>query len=464
MAFQLSDAVNKDRVFVVKRSELEGRLDCDYYRPEIVARIRKIESLKHIRLGNKIQALGTGKNNIQNAEHGTAFIRTQNIRPIKLDLNTTSFTNDKVIRLSQKGDLLFTRIGVGVGDVSYNDVGQFAISDNVIFARFEDEIFANYCSIFLSTPLGSVFIEREKRDTARAIISYGNIKKILIPEISRKLQSKIINHIEAAYAAKKQKEAQAQLLLDSIDTYLLNELGIELPVEEENTIRQRMFVRKFSEVSGGRFDAPGNWNRLSLASTIFDNVAFVSQVEINPLTDHSFLDDTAEATFVPMEAVSEIYAEADLNQKRVLAESKGYTVFQDGDLIWAKITPCMENGKSAVVHELLNGVGFGSTEFHVFRGKGGVDINYIHALLRLKCLRRNAVNFFSGSAGHQRVDELFFRKLTIPLPPPEKQQEIAAHIQTLRDQAKQLRAEAAANLEQAKQEVEAMIIGKETAA
>ncbi len=68
------------------------------------------------------------------------------------------------------------------------------------------------------------------------------------------IQHQIVAEMNSARAAKKQKEAQAQQLLDSIDTYLLNELGIELPVEEGNTISQRMFIRKFSEVSDGRFD------------------------------------------------------------------------------------------------------------------------------------------------------------------------------------------------------------------
>ena len=85
----------------------------------------------------------------------------------------------------------------------------------------------------------------------------------------------------------------------------------------------------------------------------------------------------------------------------------------------------MQNGKSAVVPGLTNGLGFGSTEFHVFRAKEGIDIRYIHALLRLKVLKNHAVLYFSGSAGHQRVSDEFFKRLSIPKPPIEKQVEIA---------------------------------------
>ena len=69
------------------------------------------------------------------------------------------------------------------------------------------------------------------------------------------------------------------------------------------------------------------------------------------------------------------------------------TSFQEGDLLWAKITPCMENGKSAVAEGLLNGYGFGSTEYHVFRPKSAdLNIKYLYALLRMKRLRLAAMS------------------------------------------------------------------------
>jgi len=119
----------------------------------------------------------------------------------------------------------------------------------------------------------------------------------------------------------------------------------------------------------------------------------------------------------------------------------------------------MQNGKSAVVNGLTNEVGFGSTEFHVFRAKREVDIRYIHGLLRLVSLRKYAMLYFSGSAGHQRVSDEFFAKLSIPLPPLSVQSEIADHITLIRSRAKQLQQEAKEGLEQAKRAVEAMILG-----
>ncbi|MBD2429558.1 restriction endonuclease subunit S [Phormidium sp. FACHB-1136] len=160
----------------------------------------------------------------------------------------------------------------------------------------------------------------------------------------------------------------------------------------------------------------------------------------------------------PLACTKMHYREADISQARLINEANGYTKFLENDLIWAKITPCMQNGKSAVVSGLVNGIGFGSTEFHIFREKADTDINYIYALLRLKVLRNYATLYFSGSAGHQRVSEDFFKKLIIPKPPLEKQLEIVDHTTAIRNHAKQLRQEAKAELERIKREVEAMIL------
>ena len=117
------------------------------------------------------------------------------------------------------------------------------------------------------------------------------------------------------------------------------------------------------------------------------------------------MTDETELSFVPMEAVDEYSGEIASQQTRNAGSSNGYTKFQEGDVLWAKITPCMQNGKAAIAINLTNGLGFGSTEFHVFRVNSKVaNTRYIHTLLRLERLRAEAKKFFSGSAGHQRVD------------------------------------------------------------
>ena len=145
--------------------------------------------------------------------------------------------------------------------------------------------------------------------------------------------------------------------------------------------------------------------------------------EINPRLprDHGLEDDTP-VSFVPMAAVDEVSGVVrDKQQRPFLRVKKGYTSFRDGDVLFAKITPCMENGKAAVASDLLNGVGFGSTEFHVLRPKAGVLAEWIYYFVRREPFRREAKRNFTGSAGQQRVPTTFLAKCRIHVPPLDEQ-------------------------------------------
>jgi len=106
--------------------------------------------------------------------------------------------------------------------------------------------------------------------------------------------------------------------------------------------------------------------------------------------------------------------------------SKGYTSFREGDVLFAKITPSMENGKAAIALDLVNGFGFGSTEFHVFRSGSLVLAEWIFALIRQSVFRAAAKRSFVGTAGQQRGPTNFIENFEIPLPPLPEQQRIVA--------------------------------------
>ena len=126
-----------------------------------------------------------------------------------------------------------------------------------------------------------------------------------------------------------------------------------------------------------------------------------------------------------MEAINQNLGIIDVEYTKKIEETKGYTKFKENDLIWAKITPCMQNGKSAIVRNTINGYACGSTEFFIIRCKTNtILIEYIHFILRDKRILKTAMNFFGGSAGQQRVSKDFLLNLLIPLPPLEIQQQI----------------------------------------
>jgi type I restriction enzyme S subunit len=106
---------------------------------------------------------------------------------------------------------------------------------------------------------------------------------------------------------------------------------------------------------------------------------------------------------------------------------KGFTYFAEGDVIFAKITPCMQNGKAAIAFHLVNGLGFGSTEFHVLRPKSATA-EWLYFYVRSKRFRDEAERHFQGSAGQQRVPEQFMREAMIPDPSLEEQLRVVSRI------------------------------------
>jgi type I restriction enzyme S subunit len=158
-----------------------------------------------------------------------------------------------------------------------------------------------------------------------------------------------------------------------------------------------------------------------------DEVAEVNPSKLDP--------ETASETpfnFVPMSAVTEEFGGIDVSTLRPYSEvRKGYTQFQAGDVLFAKITPCMENGKIAVVPELANICGYGSTEFHVLRPGADIPAKWIAYYLVQAGFRRDAQRSMSGSAGQLRVPKDWLKAQRLPLAPIPEQHQIVAKIEEL---------------------------------
>lgn len=127
--------------------------------------------------------------------------------------------------------------------------------------------------------------------------------------------------------------------------------------------------------------------------------------------------DELTVSFVPMPKVGE-NGEFDSSEIKTYQEvKKGFTYFQNGDVLFAKITPCMENGKGAIAHSLENGVGFGSTEFHVLRPcLKYVTSKWLFYLLSWQTFRKEAEKNMTGSAGQKRVPKSFLEEYDVDLP------------------------------------------------
>ena len=147
--------------------------------------------------------------------------------------------------------------------------------------------------------------------------------------------------------------------------------------------------------------------------------------KINPRMPKN-VDQTQKISFLKMASVSE-NGEVLEQESRVLSETKkGFTYFERGDVLLAKITPCFENGKAALVNNLMTEIGFGSTEFHVIRAEEKkLDNKYLFYLLWSKYFRFIGKHQMKGAVGQQRISADFLKNIKIPLPPLKTQKYIA---------------------------------------
>lgn len=155
--------------------------------------------------------------------------------------------------------------------------------------------------------------------------------------------------------------------------------------------------------------------------------------EINPSKSSAdSLPPDAPVTFVPMPAVNAELGAITRSEIRSFSEvRKGYTSFRDGDVLMAKITPCMENGKAAIAYGLQNGLGFGSTEFHVIRPTGAILAEFVYHFIRQKSFRKAAEGEMTGSVGQKRVPAGFLEQVEIPLLPLAEQKQIVTKVEVL---------------------------------
>lgn len=173
--------------------------------------------------------------------------------------------------------------------------------------------------------------------------------------------------------------------------------------------------------------------------------------KLNPATEiPSGIQRGSDVSFVPMADVSECGDWFNRQVRKFETVANGFTSFLDGDVLVAKITPCFENGKGAHATTLVNGIGFGSTEFHVLRASADTDGRFLFHVTQSERFRRSGLAFMAGSAGQQRVQRDLFHCFEVPCFTWEEQARVACVLDTLDTAIRQTEA-IIAKLKQVKQ-------------
>ena len=464
-------ALAKPECFAVKRGDAEGRLDSHFYKPYFRTLAESLRKVGSKSLGSlvryseetwdksdgrftdvfpyiEISGVGLGTNEYDISETLVSEAPSRARQVVRADDILVSLTRP------HRGAIALV---LPEHDGAIASTG-FAVVRDVDTIQID----RGYLWMCLSASFGCDQMLMRSSGGNYPAITRDEISKVFIPDIPLEEQRQLVAHMNVTLAERKAKLAEADALLTGLDDFVLDALGIVLP--EEN---RRVFgVKRLGQMKEHRLDpsyyAPDLQSFLN-ALRIHPAVSkpLSEYVSINPQVDVSGMSEREVVGFIPMSAVSNgATGEYTFTEKPLEAVRKGYTPFKDGDILWAKITPCMQNGKSCIVEGLPNGVGFGSTEFHVLRVRNPrVSKEFCKEFLSQATLRRVAAYTFGGTAGQQRVPADFLANLPFPEISKEHQQEIVGAIEAARSQALHLRAEAESGWQEAKAWFEGQLLG-----
>lgn len=203
-------------------------------------------------------------------------------------------------------------------------------------------------------------------------------------------------------------------LLDSIQ-----ELESKLDFDNNNTLDFQTLLDSIPT------PPPQGWDTIKL-----NNKKYLT---LNPSKrEIANIDENTIISFVEMASVADKgYIQNKVDKPLKELRKGSYTYFAENDILIAKITPCMENGKCAIAKNLTNGLGMGSSEFHIFRTHKGLNNKFLFACLNQDSIRQEAAKSMTGSSGHRRVPINFYESLKIPLPPIAAQEKIVSTIERI---------------------------------
>lgn len=357
----------------------------------------------------------------------------------------------------QTGNLFWCKVDTknGAFGVVTDEYNNYYASHNMTQVHIDKNVIHPlYLQYLFSVDSFQKFLDSQVAGTTnRRYISLKQLLEIEIPLPPLEIQKEIITKLQTIKNKIKELQLEEEKIKKDIEAYIYVALGLKKP---KDMVREKIFTVSFKNLS--RWDITHNQGSDDmLNSNKYKTIKLSNICEINPKTT---INNNQLASFIPMEKVQTDGKTFTFDNKNT-NESKGYTKFQNNDILWAKISPCMQNKKSVLVKKLTNGVGFGSTEFFIIRAKTSkINMNFILAFLRLDYIIQQAQLSFKGSAGQQRVPKQFLENLKIPLPPIEIQNKIVKELEQKYEKIEENKQKAKKLEQDLYLEIENIIIGE----
>lgn len=466
MSYQVPQHIDKNKIFIVKRSEIEGRLDPKmalYNQESHSTQYHKIQ-LKKLLL--KAPQYGAGESGVTRKSY-------QEPRYIRItDIDSNGIVNSKELGATANniedkyilndGDILFARSGATVGKTYLHKTKPYMCFYAGYLIRFvvnTSLILPEYLFAYTQLPIYKKWIAAIQRPNAQPNINAEEYQSLEIPLPNLDIQHYICNIIKNGYLTKQKKEAEAQKLLDSIDGYILNELGITMPKSDLN-LKERIFFCNFKQATGGRLDPKFNnqWQKLKSLQCNYPKVT-LTDVVFN--SGQYGANETAidykegDTRYIRITDIDDLGCLKENNKVTCKNIEQNYMLHKN-DLLFARSGSV---GKCYIHKRISEPAIFAGYLIRFIINAAIINPDYLFYYCNCS-LYKYWVDTIQRPAVQANINSEEFRQIIIPLPPMAKQQEIADHITALRHQAAQLQQEGKEALEKAKQEVEQMILGK----
>ena len=311
------------------------------------------------------------------------------------EVYSKDLTNYKIVK---RGMIAYNPSRVNVGSLAVQNAEEQVIVSPlyVVISVDETQLLPEYLCYFLHSDIGLKEIAAHTAGSVRDSLKFSALQNIEITIRSVEEQRFIIRILQKVEALINKRRQTLNKLDDLVKS-------------------------QFIEMFGNIGEDTKGWGLVALDECC----------ELNPKKSREVrLKAGIEVSFIPMPAVSEDGVIDCSVVKQYEQVQTGFTYFAENDVLFAKITPCMENGKGAIARGLKNGLGFGSTEFHVLRPLNGVcNPAWLYALTTFTKFRHDAAKKMTGSAGQRRVPASFLATYKVSVPPIELQNKFASFVE-----------------------------------
>lgn len=473
MNYQVPQHISKDKIFIVNRSTIDNRLDAQYYSADLdLSGFVKLSSVAIVKGGKRIPK-GYGYSNEQTPYH---YLRVADMdSDAQVEVNNLMNISEEVFNILERYEILERELAISIAGT----IGKTTILKNIpidkrviltencakVLAKTNVDLLPEYLKICLELPIVKKQLDLNYIQTTIPKLGLDKIVGIKIPPIPCiQKQQEIVDYINEAYIQKRVKEVESQQLLDSIDGYLLKELGINIIDKENNDVSNNIFVVNINSLERSRLDSSYFDPKYHVLNSCIENgkyplykldniTSFISTGTTPKSSDYS----EKQTMFPIIKAGSYTGFEIDLDKVAYTTKKQYYSVQKNdifilsaahqSEYIAKQICYLSEYPKpnTSFVGELL-----------CIRAKKDINPMFLYSLLSTSIYKTLLNREKRGQTSHLYAQDV--RHIKIPIPPINKQNTIAEHIKSLRMNAKALQVEGKAILEDAKRKIEEMII------